>query len=334
MIEILIHMPDFSGGRLFEQARDNCTQPFIWLRERLRKLGYELKTSDGHDPSRAERIIFFDLPVERRRRFSLLQKRQPQRDLLVECLTRGLRDRLALMLIEPPVVHPENWEIERHAPFPVVFTWSDPLVDGKRYLKINEPIPAGIPITPEVPFSQKTLLVAISGNKRSNHHAELYSARRHAFHYFSRAIPDDFHLYGFGWRRWERPRSFRGSINNKWEVLPQYRFGLCYENVSGMDGYVSERIFDCMRSRCIPVYWGAPNVRQYVDSECFIDRTEFSSDDDLLRRLQDMSEIEYQRRIAAIDAYLQSDRFRQFLPDAFANRIISGLKLDSALAAQ
>jgi alpha(1,3/1,4) fucosyltransferase len=327
MRDILIHIPDFSDGRLFAPARDQCHEPFVRLRDRLRDIGYELKTSDSHPIATAHRILFFDLPIEARRHKGLWSRRGRERNLLQECLEHDLQDRLALLLIEPPVVHPQNWDVERHKPFPTIFTWSDALVDGTRYLKLHEPVPSEIPAPPHVPFSARTLLIAISGNKRSSHPAELYSARRAAIRYFSRVAPNDFHLYGYGWRFWERPRSFRGIVRNKWEVLPNYRFGICYENVRGFDGCVSERIFDCLRSRCIPVYWGAPNIDQYVDRHCFIDRTQYSSEDDLLRFLRDMSEAEFTRRLDAIDSYLRSERFRKFLPDAYADTIISGLKL-------
>jgi alpha(1,3/1,4) fucosyltransferase len=322
MRDILIHMPDFSEGRLFVAARDNCHEPFVRLRERFRELGYELKTSDDLPVTSAHKILFFDLPTP-----APIWKRRKERDLLKECLDHELNDRLALLLIEPPVVHPRNWQTERHEPFSVIFTWNDELVDGERYLKLHEPVPSEIPQPPDVTFGEKRLLVAISGNKRSRNPGELYSARRAAIRYFSRVIPEDFHLYGFGWRWWERPESYRGSVANKWEILPHYRFGLCYENVR-MDGCVSERIFDCMRSGCIPVYWGAPNIRKYVNSECFVDRDDFASDEELLRYLRGMTEDQFERRLDAIRTFLRSDQFARFLPDAYADTLIAGLHLD------
>ena len=40
------------------------------------------------------------------------------------------------------------------------------------------------------------------------------------------------------------------------ENLANYRFNLCPENSLG-EGYITEKIFDSIRSGCIPIYWGA-----------------------------------------------------------------------------
>lgn len=44
--------------------------------------------------------------------------------------------------------------------------------------------------------------------------------------------------------------------DNKFKFLANYRFNLCPENSLG-EGYITEKIFDSIRSGCIPIYWGA-----------------------------------------------------------------------------
>lgn len=44
--------------------------------------------------------------------------------------------------------------------------------------------------------------------------------------------------------------------DNKAEFLKQYRFYVCPENAS-VEGYVTEKLFHCIGSGCIPIYWGA-----------------------------------------------------------------------------
>lgn len=44
--------------------------------------------------------------------------------------------------------------------------------------------------------------------------------------------------------------------DNKTEFLKQYRFYICPENAS-VEGYVTEKLFHCIGSGCIPIYWGA-----------------------------------------------------------------------------
>lgn len=51
--------------------------------------------------------------------------------------------------------------------------------------------------------------------------------------------------------------------NNKFEYLKQFKFNICSENVVD-DGYISEKIFDSIKSDCVPLYVGGnylePNV--------------------------------------------------------------------------
>ena len=44
--------------------------------------------------------------------------------------------------------------------------------------------------------------------------------------------------------------------DDKFKFLANYRFNLCPENSLG-EGYITEKIFDSIRSGCIPIYWGA-----------------------------------------------------------------------------
>lgn len=44
--------------------------------------------------------------------------------------------------------------------------------------------------------------------------------------------------------------------DNKVEYLKRYRFYICPENAS-VEGYVTEKLFHCIGSGCIPIYWGA-----------------------------------------------------------------------------
>jgi len=246
---------------------------------------------------------------------------------------------MGLFLWEPPTVMPDNWKKALSNKFEVVFTWNDRLIDHKKFFKIHWPQTNKFPTVANVPFEEKKLLVNITGNKDSRHPRELYTARRKSIRYFEKHFPNDFDLYGVGWNRpanrWQKlfpflvPHyaSYRGTVANKWDVYPKYKFGLCYENIQGEPGYVTEKIFDCMRADCVPIYWGADNVTDYVDSGAFIDRRKFKSDQELASFLTTVTKDEYASYQKAITAYLHGDKFKQFLPEAYTETIIKGLKL-------
>lgn len=62
-------------------------------------------------------------------------------------------------------------------------------------------------------------------------------------------------LYGRG-----TPR----PINLKEEALLDYRFSIVIEN-SKTDNYFTEKLIDCIMVGTIPIYWGCPNIDEYLD---------------------------------------------------------------------
>ncbi len=349
MNRILLHFPDFLYGRIFDpEMRDSYADPYIYLKERLHALGYELVTSDDYPVEGCNWLFFFDAPSvldlrglrgrirNMRRR---LHGRRPIRDLYGEAQECGLGDKCVLFLLEPPSVNPNNWQQKLHKMFRVIFTWNDVLVDGEKFHKIRWPQARRFPHITPVPFQDKKLLVNISMNKHSRHQHALYSARSQSIRYFDRKQPAHFDLYGVGWdrpTRWQewilpfmQPKysCYRGTVKNKWDVLPYYRFALCYENIDNQAGYITEKIFDCMRADCVPIYWGAPNVTEYVHADAFIDRRRFESDAELEQYLLSVTESRYESYRQAIATYLASERFKGFLPFAFADTIVNVLRL-------
>jgi len=346
---ILLNYPGDSESDLFNTpARDNCTEPFLLLREELGRRGFALEQVSDQPLRQCARIVYWNLSSLRlsrglrgiARRLSF-ERRGPARDLVSEARRQGLTDRLVLVLWEPPSVCPENWDPNARECFPRILTWNDDLVDGVRYHKFRLPVPENVPEVPPVPFKSKKLLTMIAMNKVSEHRNELYSDRSDSISYFETHHPSQFDLYGVGWsdspkvltgrrntrRATDCHSSYRGSVANKWDVFPKYRFALCYENALGQPGCITEKIFDCMRADCVPVYWGAPNVDEYVDSSAYIDRRQFLSDSELAGYLAGMSEARYEEYRSAIRKYLRSEAFHQFESPAFVASMLRGLGL-------
>ncbi len=318
------------------------TDPYFLTR--LQSLGYNLALSDRASIGRGDRVLFVEASsvgmVSIKRKIINILKQIvrsssiSRRNVYKEAQMHGLKNRIALLLVEGLVGMPENYSPKLHAMFPIVFTWNDTLVDGKHYFKFKMPQPVQWPDIETIPFENRKLLVNISANKYSKHPLELYSERRVTIKYFEKYLPHDFDLYGIGWNysatlsqsllKFTIPfySSYRGVVDSKATVFPEYRFALCYENAC-VSGWITEKIFDCMRSGCVPIYLGAPNIADYVDPLAFIDRRKFKSNKALADYLIGITEKEYQQYQAAISGYLVSPLFASFLSPAFADTIIS-----------
>ncbi len=352
---ILFHAPGATNEVFFdENSRDNCCEPYIALRRRLADLGYVLELTQDQDLAQCERIVFWDVdsigPAAQGRSRHLIGRRStspiPTRDVYAEALARGMEDRLVLMLCEPVSVRPSNSNVWAYSRFRRVLTWNAALADGERYLRMYLPVTAVYPDVPNVEFARRKMLVDISGNKASSHPRELYAERRSTISFFDRQYPNDFDLYGVGWntqpttRVWRRVLhrsqpavsfgTYRGTVRHKWEVLPKYKFNICYENIRDEPDYVSQRIFDVLRCGCVPVYLGAPNIEQYVDKDAFVDRRAFGSNEDLASYMASISESEYRRFLEAGRDYLSSEKFKLFLSPNFVTTMLDALGLAGA----
>jgi hypothetical protein len=67
------------------------------------------------------------------------------------------------------------------------------------------------------------------------------------------------------------PRFGRGfhDLPDKWEGLAPFRYSVAVEN-SRHDHYWTEKIADCFLAGTVPIYWGAPNIRDYFPADSMI----------------------------------------------------------------
>jgi hypothetical protein len=151
--------------------------------------------------------------------------------------------------------------------------------------------------------SRLNRIVVINGNHIPRSlKGQLYSKRIHAMVNLAKLGIVD--LYGRGWNKWWSHRSmwppywfnyktlmsiYKGACVSKYEVLSNYRFSLCFENME-MSGYVTEKIFDCFYTGTIPIYLGAKDITSLIPAGAFIDMRKFNSWDEILDFTMAMSE--------------------------------------------
>jgi len=334
---ILIAPSDpFLGNEFFNADnkilnRDNTLEPGIELKNVLKSKGYDLNTMDIGNIDEAEWLIFFDS--------------HKSKDYFKYCLSKKLNYKMILMLWEPPVTSGVALDRQYHFLFRYVLTWNDDLVDNKKYYKFYIPQPLYKKSIQSVPFSQRKLVTLITGHKFSIHPKELYSERRKAINYFSKMVPQDFDFYGMGWGRdafhfsknpvrlakniikyLMNPRlsSFKGMVEDKVETLARYKFSICYENMRDIRGYVTEKIFHCMYAGCIPVYWGASNITDYIPADCFIDKRKYSYKS-LYNYLLKIDCQQYEKYQEAIKQFLKGEGFQRFSIQRFIETLCSFL---------
>jgi len=304
-----------SNNKIFEGE-----QSFYPLKEQFTNKGYDLATQDINKPEESEIIIYFSLPHQ------LPVKNHPNS---------------YLWRFESEVISPNEWKEENLVEFKKVFTWHDDLVKNnpEKYIKFN--FPQAIPTNIKMGIEHKDkFCTLIAGNKFSRHPLEIYSKRIEAIKWFEKYHPEDFDLYGVDWERGIQkvvPKifqrftqskylrnffvdycpSYKGTIVSKRETLEKYKYSICYENAKDITGYITEKIFDCFFAGCIPVYWGANNIMEHIPAECFIDKRDFKSYEDLydfLLKMKDEQYLEYQKNI---EEFVYGEKINPFLFESF-----------------
>lgn len=341
----------FLGDRLFilDDGRpngDRMNAPYVFLKERLAGHGIAVHTADCllDAPSARGRNVY--VSMGHLQYYPRIIKR---RDTIAS----------AFFALECPIVEPSLYRalgtVQHH--FKRMFSWSDavslePFV-GQRLRLESFYWPQAFDRVHEHVWGQPRtkFLVMINSNKLPRLNVqELYRERQKAVAYFART--NDIELYGPGWndppsrvgrtwvpatvrriqrvmnRYWHRihpdplleaaRRVYRGRATTKAETLGRYTFALCFENMM-LKGWITEKIFDCFFAGTVPIYWGAPDITDYIPAECFIDMRRFSTYEDLRTHLKSLDEDTIHRyRMNARD-FLGSDRFKPFSKEAFVD---------------
>jgi len=292
----------FNQGGLFSLTdpvlnRDGQLEPFHRLRTLKTAQGIEVETADrlldGAEVGPAGTVDYYSLGIT---------------DNFEQVITANKARLRAFVIMEPPVVAPELYVAlpRLTAAFDKVYLpnttgdgYSLAGVTQHKLHRLHWPIPFRNALEPYWSNSQRlNRLVVINGiHKPKSRDREQYSLRIEAMGELSKF--DAIDLYGRGWHRWWSRSAFwkpywknvlpimsiyKGPCASKFDVLSRYDFSLCLENTA-MDGYITEKIFDCLYAGAIPLYLGAPDIRTSIPPETFIDCRDYDSWSDMWKHV-------------------------------------------------
>ncbi len=121
-----------------------------------------------------------------------------------------------------------------------------------------------------------------------------------------------------------------GGSRGKIEFIRQYKFNLAFENRS-LAGYTTEKIFEPMVARCLPIYWGDPEINEHFNPRSFLNRADFASDEALIEKIMELDHddakyLEYMRQpyfhSDQPNLYFNRERILDYFEKVFAQRIV------------
>ncbi len=235
-----------------------------------------------------------------------------------------------LLLFEPTVVLPGQYNKDIWDKFDHVFTLYDVLINEFGFTKIRLARQGFHPwfgesadtvITEGLDERRRkypsegrvNAICMINGNKHSAVPGELYTRRTEAALWFYSHSDIPFHVYGM--TPFFLP-NYKGAVenNSKLLTLSRYKYSLCFENTGDpvfAHGYV-DKILDPLEARTLPIYLGCPNIEEYIPKTCFIDFRDFESHEELDKYLHNISEDEYVRYINNIDNWVGEGGLRPY----------------------
>ena len=310
--------------------RDKQNLCYSVLKEFLIDKSIDLSTHDINTVEESKYVIFIDIPKKK-----YIKKNNQSWILIIN---------------EAPCAYPENWNKSKHNNYDYIFTWDENLVDNKKYFLIRLAYDLEI-FNKERPFKNRKFLALISGAKSSSYLNNLYGARYKIAKWYSNHHPEKFYLYGRSWPLHLRPifhgsierrfsksinyissffykknNVYKGAIKSKREILSKFKFSICYENLSDKKGFITEKIFDSICSKCVPVYLGCTNISDLIPKECYIDARKFSSIKSMHKFLLSIDEKKYNFYIENIIKFLKSEKSKIFKPKYFSKTIANVLK--------
>lgn len=289
--------------------RDEVRRPLYDCKVALERLGYTVKQAKSiNNLVDVEKIICFAGAIT------------DCRDLLHYPYEARI-----LVLWEPESVFPSDYEKSYHDYFSKIYTWKDDLVDNKRYFKFYDPQPRFDVLEQFFPFEQKILSVLLTCNKHYSHPLSLSPERIKIVNFFENHQAE-FDFYGFYWPE-GCSKNYKGTVTSKVECMQHYRFCFCYENTRDLSGYITgDKIFNVFVAGCVPIYWGAHNIKDYIPQNCFIDKRDFASYDELYQFLKGMTQKEYQSYIDNIKRFMASPQALRFSSENFIDIILEAVE--------
>jgi hypothetical protein len=327
--EIFIDPPYavYNRDNLFNLAdatlnRDGQLLPYHRLREHLLAQGKKVRTAD---------YLLSSADVTNQNEYFSLGLADNYRRISADRSARLA----AFIIMEPPVVAPQLY-----AELPALTSLFDHVyvhnteghgysldgVDLKKLRRFYWPIPyLGVlePFWNNRERLKRIVVINGSHNPKSRF-GELYSARIHAMAELAKFGVVD--LYGRGWDRWWSRNSlwwpywsniktlmsiYKGSCHSKYEVLQHYDFCLCFENMA-MNGWITEKIFDCLYVGTIPLYLGAPDISKYIPTSAYIDCRNFTSPRELWKYVSNLTTFQIQEMRDAGKVFLKSEDAKLF----------------------
>ncbi len=196
----------------------------------------------------------------------------------------GTRAKLSVMVVEPAIIHARHlrWLRVTYRRFFSVLSYHQQLLN---HIPNGLFLPFGTTWVPEyadLDITKTRTMSLIASGKRDHTGHQL----RHRLVDYVQATGLDVAILGRGYAPFER----------KSDGLAPYRFSVVIENVRE-ENYFSEKLVDAVLCETVPIYWGCPNLADFIDTDGMI---VCETEDEMKRAIAAASPAQYDALIQAL----------------------------------
>jgi alpha(1,3/1,4) fucosyltransferase len=313
-IALIPSVDAYFNNQIFKKNFENDgTEPFSILKQELA----------------LKKIIFntIDLFVDYKEiDLLIIMRHETNIDKIFNVLSKNNKVKILYISTEEISVAPtQTKELLDFGLFDRILTWRDNEIDSKLFFKYHY-------MTPHRSFkenikSERKLVCLINAFKKSyyNDSNNIYSERFKVIEFYREK--KTFDLFGHNWSNYDNSiQNYKGSTPDKIRTYSNYDFSFIFENSNNELGGISEKIWDSMSAGCIPIYYGAPNIADYIPTDCFIDYKKFNNLKSLDLFLMEMPFNEKTRMRKEIACFLNSKNYDKFTSIGFCKTIINNIE--------
>ena len=303
----------YLNNQIFEQNFENDgSEPFSILKQELASKKISFNTIDLFNDYKEIDLL-------------IIMRHETNIDKIFNVLSKNNKVKILHIATEEISVAPtQSKELLDFGLFDRILTWRDNELDSKLFFKYHYYTPHRLFI--ENIKSDRKLVCLINAFKK-NYYGDsnnIYSERFKVIEFFREK--KTFNLYGHNWSKYDNSyQNYKGSTPNKIITYSNYDFSFIFENSNNELGGISEKIWDSMAAGCIPIYYGAPNIADYIPTDCFIDYRKFNNLNTLELFLMEMPHNEKTRMRKAISCFLNSKNYEKFTSKGFSENMISNI---------
>lgn len=272
-----------------------------------------------------------------------------------ECQIPRTSAKKILFYLEDVNVRPNNYLVS-YIHYVKIFSIFNLTIRGNQVEHLS--YPHELEIDKEIPsFFERSITASMLATNRNvifDCSKSLYNQRQEVIQWFDSTDNFDFRLFGRDWDKSfvkcgvisriklelserlasrstvlsssRKLKNWQGLASTKKEILTNSKFNFCFENIYGLDGYISEKLLDSLIYGSVPIYYPSYDIdEKFLPSGLYYDYRNFENFESLIDFMNNFDDEAYNNWCSLVQSFLPKLKKRHSIA-TFINKISAELE--------